>query len=178
MRRVAREPQQLELEPERERVERRTGRRAACERVHQVEEARDRLEGPCVRLLLREQAQHRLGTDEADAEPVLVRPGRVVRPDQLDARHRAELAAAVVHHQLDVGERLEARAEARLRAPDALRHRADSAVLERVQVQDPVGLAEAQRAEDDGLGLRRPSGHGSSLERARAEPARPLPRCK
>ena len=55
--------------------------------------------------------------------------------------------------QLDVRERLEPRAEAGLRLADALRDRADAAAVERVEVEDAIGLAEPERAEDDGLGL-------------------------
>ena len=61
--------------------------------------------------------------------------------------------------ELDVRERLEPRAEARLRLADALRDRADAAAVERVEVEDAVGLAEADRAQHDGLGLVGAAGH-------------------
>ena len=64
--------------------------------------------------------------------------------------------------ELDVRERLEPAAEAGLRLADALRDGADAAAVGRVEVEDAVGLAEADRAEDDGLGLVGASGHGSS----------------
>ena len=57
--------------------------------------------------------------------------------------------------QLDVQakERLQAPAEAAARAPHALGDRPDPAAVARVEVQDPVGLAVAQRAQHDRLGL-------------------------
>ena len=76
-----------------------------------------------------------------------------MRAQELDAGDRLELPRSLVQHQLDVRERLEPRAEARLRLADALRDRADPAALGGVEVQDPVGLREAHRAEDDRLGL-------------------------
>ena len=97
--------------------------------------------------------QHRLEPDEPDPEPARVLARHAMRLDEVDAGDRVQLAAALVEHQLDVAERLEAGAEARLRAPDALRDRSDPAALERVQVEDAIGLAEPQRAQDDGLGL-------------------------
>src|SRR5207249_1363604 len=71
VREVAGEPEQLELERERKRVEPRlTG--AARNGVRQVEEAGQCPEGSLVRLLLLEQLQHRFGAGEPDAEPVPV----------------------------------------------------------------------------------------------------------
>ena len=112
MRQVAGEPEQLELEGEAERVERRPGGRQASGLVQEVEEAGQRAEGPRIRLLLGEEPQHRLRPDEPDREPVGVLARRAVRPDQVDARHRLQLAAALVEEQLDVAERLEPRPEA------------------------------------------------------------------
>ena len=99
------------------------------------------------------EAQHRLGADQADGEPVRILARRVVGRAQIGARDRLQLARALVQHQLDVRERLEPRAEARLRLADALRDRADPAAVGRVDVQDPVGLAEPERAKHDRLGL-------------------------
>src|SRR5439155_23476990 len=76
---------------------------------------------------------------------------------------------AAMERDLDMRKRLEARAEARLRLPDALRDGADAAVRERVEVEDAIRLAEPERAQDDGLGLVRTPGHArSSLERPEA----------
>ena len=161
VREVAREPQQLELEGERERLVRRAGG-GRLRVVEQVEEARQRGERARVPLLLAEEAEHRLRADEARAEPVRVLARRVVRADQLDARDRLELAASLVEHELDVRQRLQARAEARRRLADPLGDGADPAALERVEVQDAVGLAEPERPEHDRLGLVRPAGHGRS----------------
>ncbi len=118
-----------------------------------VEEPRQRLEGPLVLLLLDEEPQHRLGADERDREPVRVLARRPVGVDERDAGHGVQLPRAVVKKQLDVRERLEPRAEARLRLADSLRDRADPAAVGRVHVEDAVGLAEAERAEDDRLRL-------------------------
>ena len=152
VRQVARQPEQLQLEGERERVERGPLRRVR-RLVEQVEEARQRGERALVRLLLGEQAQHRLGADQAGGEPVVVVACRLVRPDELDAGDRLQLAGALMEHELDVRERLEPAAEAGRRLADTLRNGSDAAALERVQVEDAVGLAEADRPEHDGLGL-------------------------
>ena len=80
MRQVTGEPEQLELEREREWVERRLCGRPARNRVETLEEARQRREGTLVALLLREEAQHRLGAHEPDTEPVGLVPHLVMRP--------------------------------------------------------------------------------------------------
>ena len=87
--------------------------------------------------------------------------------DERCAGDGVELAAALVQDELDVGERLQAGAEPRLRLANALRDRADTPPLVRVEVQDAVGLAEPERAEDDGFGRGRAS-HGSSVRVAMA----------
>src|SRR5262249_12100861 len=73
VRKVAREPGELELERERERVERgpAAGR---LDLVEEVEEARERRERPLVPLGLAEEPQHRLRPDQPDAEPVRLLP--------------------------------------------------------------------------------------------------------
>src|SRR5665647_1510610 len=158
VRQVAGQPEQLELEREHERVERRAALRDG-RLVQDVEEAREGGEGALVRLLLAEETEHRLGADEADREAVVVLACRAVRPDELGAGDGLEVAGALVEHQGGVRERLEARAEARLRLPDALGDRADTAAVERVEVEHAVGLAEPERPEDDGLGLVGAGGH-------------------
>src|SRR5581483_10017986 len=158
MRQVAGEPEQLQLERERERVERRPLRRVRA-LVEDVEEARERRERALVLLLLGEEAEHRLRPDQADAQAVVVVAGDLVRPAQLDARDRLQLARALVELQLDVRQRLEAAAEARLRLPHALGDGADPAAVGRVEVEDAVGLPEADRAQDDRLGRIGAGGH-------------------
>ena len=111
MRQVAGEPEELQLERDRERVELRLAG-APGDIVGEVEEAGEGVERALVRLLLLEQLQHRLRARERDPEPVRVVAGRLVRADQVDARDRAELATSLVQRELDVAERLEARAEA------------------------------------------------------------------
>ena len=158
VRQVAREPEQLQLEGEDERVERRA-LRARRRVVEQVEEPRERGEGALVRLRLAEEAQHRLGADQADVQAVAVLAGGVVRAQELDPGDRLELAGSLVEHQLDVRERLEPGAEPRVRLPHAFRDCADAATTGGVEVQDPVGLGEADRPEHDRLRLVSPSGH-------------------
>ena len=112
MRRVAGHPQELELEREHDGVERsaRAGPRRHV--VESVEEAGQRRERLLVRLLLGEEAEHRLEPDHADLEPVRVGTDPVVRADERGARDGLELPTPLVEHELDVGEGLETRAEA------------------------------------------------------------------
>ena len=94
----------------RERIQRRaSGER--LEVVEQVEKTRQRLKRPRVRLLLREEAQHGLGAEQADTEPVLLLARLVVRTEKLHSRDRLQLARALIQHQLDVRKRFEPRAE-------------------------------------------------------------------
>ncbi len=173
MREVAGEPEELELERERERVERGPLGRAARQLVEQVEEPRQRLERARVPLLLVEQAQHRLGTDEPDAEPVRVLTGACMRADEIDAGDRAQLARALVQLQLDVRERLQPRAEPALRLAHALRDGAHPPSLERVEVQHPIGLAETDRPQHDCLRADGATGHGSTVDTAPARAGPP-----
>jgi hypothetical protein len=137
------------------------GRAGARDLVEPVEEAREGRERPVVRLLLGEEAQHRLGADQPHREPVRILARFVMRRAQVRPRHGLQLAGALVEHQLDVRERLEPAAEARLRPPHALGDCADAAAVGRVRVQHPVGLAEPERAEDDRF---RPVGAAHQIE--------------
>ena len=138
---IAGEPEELQLKGERERIEPGTTSRAGRQGVDRREESRERLERALVPLLLDEEAQHRLGADEPDREPIRILARCAVRVDERDARDGVELARALVEQQLDVRERLEPRAEPRLGLADPLRDGADPAAIERVQVEDAVGLA-------------------------------------
>ena len=64
-----------------------------------------------------------------------------------------------MQHELDVAERLESPAEARLRLSDALRDRADPPAFARVEVKYAIRLAETKGAQHHGLGLVRAAGH-------------------
>ena len=163
MRQVAGEPEQLELEREDERIERRPPV-AGLHLVEEVEEAREGDKGPVVPLLLREELQHGLEADEADRQTIVAVARGAVRTDQLDARDRLQLPPPLVEDELDVAHRLQPAAETGLCAADPLRDRADPAAIERVQVQHPVGLTEAHGAEDDRLRLVGSTGHGRSVE--------------
>ena len=136
MRDVPGEPQQLELEPEGHWIERGTPARARRNRIHRREEPRQRLEGTLVALLLDEEAQHGLGADEPDREAVRILACGTMRIDERDASHGVQLAGALMQEELHMRERLEPRAEARLRLAHALRDRADAAAVGRVQVED------------------------------------------
>ena len=96
-------------------------------------------------------------------EAVRLLARRAVRADELDAGDGVQLARALVQHQLGVRQRLEPRAEARLRLAHALRDRADPSAFAGIDMQDAIRLGEAQRPEHDGLGLVRPA-HAASLE--------------
>src|SRR5262249_7175242 len=114
MRQIAGHPEQLQLESEPERVVcGATGAPLAL--VERVEEARQRRERALVRLLLGEQAQHRLEPDQPDLEPVGVGTRPVVRPDQGRPGDGVELAAAVMEDELDVRKRLQPPPEPRFR---------------------------------------------------------------
>ena len=67
---VAGEPQKLQLKGECEWIEPGTTSRAGRQSVDSREESRERLERALILLLLDEEAQHRLGADEPDREPV------------------------------------------------------------------------------------------------------------
>ena len=61
--------------------------------------------------------------------------------------------------QLDVAQRFQPRAEARLRPTDALRDRPDATAVERVEVEHTIRFAEPERAQDDGFRLIGAPGH-------------------
>ena len=169
MREVAREPQELELEREDERVERGLGGQSGLDSVEKVEEARQRVERSGVRVLLDEEAEHRLEADVADRHSVAVDAGALVGAQEVGAADCAQLPPPLVQHELDVAEGLEPGAEARLRLAHSLRDRPDPAALERVEVKDAIRLGEADRPQDDSLRLERARRHGPSLV---VEPAR------
>jgi len=76
-----------------------------------------------------------------------------VSGDRVGARDGEQLAASFVEHHVQAKVRLQAPAEAALRAAHALGDRGDATAVRRVEMEDPIGLAVAQRAQDDGLGL-------------------------
>ena len=112
--------------------------------VERLEKPRQRREGLLVRLLLGEEAQHRLEPDHPDLQPIRVGADPVVGVDERGTGDGLELAAPLVEHELDVGERLEARAEPRLGLADALGDRPDASPVLGVDVQDAVGFAEPE----------------------------------
>jgi glutaredoxin 3 len=75
--------------------------------------------------------------------------------DGLGRGHGEQVAAALVEDEVEPEEGLEAPAEAAARAPNALGDRAQLAALRGIHVQDAVGLAEAQGAQNHALDLHR-----------------------
>ena len=128
-----------------------------------------------IRVVLDEEAEHSLEPDRPGPEAGRIQRQALVRADQVDLGHGGELAAPLVKVQRDLAERLEPGADARAGAPDSLRDRTDPAALRREQMEDPVCLAEPQRAQDDGLRPVGPGAHGCSVVRSLGgirEPAR------
>ena len=87
---------------------------------------------------------------------MVTQPG--VGGDRVDGGHRHQLAATRVQHRSDLKARLQPRAEAAAGATRALGDRAQPPVIGRVQMQDPIGLAVADRTQDDRVGPQR-AGH-------------------
>ena len=132
------------------------------ETVERLDETRQRLERARVPLLLDVQAQHRLGTDEPDRQPIRILARRPVRIDERCAGDRMQLSRALMEEELDMGKRLEPRAEARLRLAHALRDRSYPSAVEGVEMEDAIGLAEPERAQDHRLRLVAPP-HASQV---------------
>ena len=89
---------------------------------------------------------------------------RLVRSKQIDARDGGQLSAALVQMHVDAAERLEPPAEARPGPSRPFRDGADPPPVLREEVEDAVGLAEPERAQDDGLSPIRPRPHAASVE--------------
>ena len=100
-----------------------------------------------------------------------VGPQPEVRVEQLGLGDDVE-GAPHGEHEIDRAERFEAAADPRSRAPDALGNDPQLAEMGGQDGEDPVGLAEVQPAEDDGLGLvqararahRQPVGYASDVD--------------
>src|SRR2546423_4548863 len=76
-----------------------------------------------------------------------------MRRHRVRRSHRRQLTSALVEDQVEPEERLQPSTETRSRPSRALRDRADPPARGAVEVQDPVGLAVANAAQDDRLGL-------------------------
>jgi len=105
-------------------------------RLARIEDAAERITGPC-----------------GAVERPLVGAQRRVSANGLCACDGHQVAATLMQLKVEAEERLEAAAEAALRTPHAFRDRADLPPHRRVDVEDPIGLAVAHRAQHDGLGL-------------------------
>ena len=110
MRQIPGEPQELELEGEREWIEHGPVP-PSCSRsfwtVQNVEEAHERVERTGILVMLDEQPQNGLEPDVAHRRSVGIARQALMRPEEVDARHGPELAAALVELNVDVAERLE-----------------------------------------------------------------------
>ena len=156
VRQVAREPQQLQLEREPERVEHRDRRRPASRRAGRgtasiASNARAFGSG----------STNRRSIASAPISPTARRCdcSRAAWCERRSSTpgHRVQLARALVQHQLGVRQRLEPGAEARLRLAHALRDRADPSAFAGIDMQDAIRLGKPQRPEHDGLRLVRPA---------------------
>src|SRR5215208_428625 len=147
------------------------GREARCEQQLQAERERGGARGPLrlavdqrelvgeqvvdagVRLAVAEQAAHGVAGPRGpvDRRAVLAQP-RVAR-DRLGAGDGHQVRLALVKHEVQPEERLEAAAEARLRPPHALGDRAHPSALGGIEVEDAVRLPVADAAQHDGLRL-------------------------
>ncbi len=72
MRQVTREPEKLELERQRQGISRGAALDLPPDRLEQVEKAHERVERLRVRIVLDEQAKHRLDADMADRDRVRI----------------------------------------------------------------------------------------------------------
>src|SRR6185295_2650601 len=113
---------------------------------------------------LAEETKHRLHPDEAHVKAVRILAGLPMRADQICARDRLQLPGALVKRQLDEAERLEPPPETRAGLTDALGHGPHATPGERVQMEDAIRLAEAERAEHNRVRPIGPRGHRPSLE--------------
>ena len=131
-----------------------------------------------VRLAGLEQAANRVAGAGRRIECGRVLTQQPVGADGIRAGHRVEVASPLVQHDLDVKERLEPGAEPAAGAPDTLRDRPQAPMMGRVQMQDSVRLAIADRAKHDCFGfqqagqnaLERPSWRAEFPEVRRGNP--------
>ena len=114
-----------------------------------------------VRVAVVEQPADRVAGAGGGVERAAVLAQARVAGDRLGGRDREQVAAALVEHEVEAEERLQAAAEARLGAPHALGDGAQPPAMRGIEVQDAVGLAVADRAQHDRLGLQR-AGHRMS----------------
>jgi glutaredoxin 3 len=71
----------------------------------------------------------------------------------LGARHRQEVAAALVEHEVKAEEWLQPAAEAGAHAPHPLRDGADFPAIRGIEMQDAVRLSVPETAKDDAFGF-------------------------
>jgi hypothetical protein len=139
-----------QLQPEREPV----GRAGAVGiRVEQHELVGEQREHLGMRLGGFEQPGHGVAGARGRVEGGGVIADLAVSGHRIGARDREQFAAARLKHHADAKERFEPGAEAAPGAADPLRDRAQAAVARCVQVEDSIGFAVADRAQDDRLGL-------------------------
>src|SRR5918999_2830249 len=148
-----------QLEPERERVGAAGPRRLAVEQRQLVGE---QVIDAGMRLAVVEHARDGFAGARRAVERRAVLAQPRVGSERLRARHGQQVAAALVEHQPQAEERLQPPPEPRPLPAHALGDRAYAPPIRGIQVQYPVGLAIAQAAQHDALGLQRP-GHVTTL---------------
>jgi hypothetical protein len=133
---------QQQLETEREAVAGARVRRIGTQQRQLIGEQREHLR---VRVAGLEQARDRV----AGARGGIERGGMVTQPgvggDRVDGGDGHQLAAALMEHRTNLKARLEPRPEPAASPTGALGDRAQAAVIRRVQMQDPIGLAVTDR---------------------------------
>jgi glutaredoxin 3 len=146
---------QQQLQPERERLR---AARVTGVGVEQSELVAEEVVGGRVRLGGVEEAEDRLTRLRAALERGAVLPDAGVGMDGVRLADRAELAATLVHDEPDSAERLEPAAETRLHTPHSLGNSTHAAAIDGVKMQHAIGLAIANRAQNNGFSLER-AGH-------------------
>ena len=115
--------------------------------------ATEQIENLGVRLARVEDAAERITGSRSAAQSLLVGAQRRVGANGLCAGDGHQIAAPLVQLKVEAEERLKPATEATLRTPHAFRDRAYLPAHRRVDVENPIGLAVAHRAQHDGLGL-------------------------
>jgi hypothetical protein len=96
-----------------------------------------------------------------------------MRAHEIGAGDRGQLSAPLVQLRIDVAERLEPRPETGTRPPRSLGDGTDPPFLLREEMQDAVGLPEAEGAQHHCLRPVGPRAHPASVEMSKGE----APRC-
>src|SRR5918998_75612 len=124
--------------------------RIAC--FQRVQGVVEQVEDPAVRLIASREGAYAPDHTRSGFEAGEILPETVEAAQRLRLGHGVE-RSTMVGDEVDARERFEARSEAGLRTPDALRDCRDQTCLRGVEVQDPVRLRVADRTQHDSLTL-------------------------